>query len=494
MNFEQEIRDHIAACFAGLWIESHEHSEVVKQLADICRANDWQLSTWDVCNGLSNPTIQTASNELSDPLETITSFAASNSSETPSLLVLKNFHKFLGNPEIIQSLAEQIQQGKHARNYFVILSPKTDIPIELEKLFVVIEHNLPNKQQLELIAREIASEDELPAETEKPKLLAAASGLTRYEAENAFSLSIVRDGSISPVTVQRHKSQSLKKSGLLSLYESEFGFEQLGGMHSVKQFCKSVLGSSSDLAKPKGILLLGVPGTGKSAFAKALGKETGRPTVVMDIGRLMGGLVGESESNVRKALEIVDAMAPAVLFIDELEKALSGSAGAGRNDSGVASRMFGSILTWLSDHESDVFVVATSNDISQLPPELTRAERFDGIFFCDLPNPEERASIWDIWVNHFGMDQNEEKPVDENWTGSEIRSCCRLASLMGVSLKTAANQVIPIAVTNKESVNSLREWANNRCLSARHQGVFSLKATHAKRKPLHSVGPKQSNN
>ncbi|MDB4794463.1 AAA family ATPase, partial [Pirellulaceae bacterium] len=234
--------------------------------------------------------------------------------------------------------------------------------------------------------------------------------------------------------------------------------------------------------------------TGKSAFAKALGKETGRPTLVMDIGRLMGGLVGQTESNVRRALEIVDAMAPAILFIDELEKALSGTGNGGRTDSGVSTRMLGSLLTWLSDHTSNVFVVATANDIAQMPPELTRAERFDGIFFCDLPAQSERLAIWHIWMSHFVIDPVDGIPEDKDWTGSEIRSCCRLASLLGVSLKEAANQIVPIAVTNREAVQNLRYWADRRCLSATDSGVFRSTKRGKGRRSFLPIGPTPSDN
>ena len=497
-SLAEELFDHIAACFSGIWIQSYEHTDAIADIAALSRDNEWELSTWDVCHGLSagNPEPD-ESHETTDPLSVLKNFGVTSSAHQPSLLVLKNFHRFLGNAEIVQTLAEQIQAGKQQRNYFLVLSPATDIPLELEKLFIVLPHRLPDKTQLETIARGIATEkDEMPPDDELGAVLDAASGLTRYEAENAFSLSIVRDGQIRPGTVQQLKSQTLRKSGLLTLHESETGFEWLGGLDSVKAFCLRVLRSSSAVARPRGILLLGVPGTGKSAFAKALGKESGRPTLVMDIGRLMAGLVGQSESNVRRALEIVDAMAPAILFIDELEKAISGSTSGGRNDSGVANRMLGSLLTWLSDHSSDVFVVATSNDVSQLPPELTRAERFDGIFFCDLPSPAERLAIWQIWMSYYGIEPVETVPDDELWTGSEIRSCCRLSSLLGVSLDKAAQQVVPIAVTNRESVDRLRGWADRRCLSATQSGIFKSKTTSSakRRRPLKSVGPDFSHN
>lgn len=494
MTLSEELFDYIAACFTGIWLESHEHNEAILELGNLCREHEWQLTVWDVCNGLTTSGNSDSADENADPLTAIKAFGNSGSSETPSLLLLKNFHRFLGNAEIVQSLAEQIQAGKHTRNFFLVLAPKTDIPLELEKLFVVLEHKLPTKDHLESMVREISDENELPSEAELPGVLSAASGMTGYEAENAFSLSIIRDGRIRAESIQKVKSQTLKKSGLLSLHESETGFDQLGGMDSVKDFCKRVLRSSSKSAGPKGILLLGVPGSGKSAFAKALGKETGRPTIVMDIGRLMGGLVGQTEGNVRRALEIVDAMAPSILFIDELEKALAGTGNGGRTDSGVSTRMLGSLLTWLSDHTSDVFVVATSNDISQLPPELTRAERFDGIFFADLPSQQEKLAIWHIWMSHFAIDPVDPIPDDDNWTGSEIRSCCRLASLLNVPLKEAARQVVPIAVTNRESVENLRNWADSRCLSATNQGVYRSKATCTKRRAFTPVGPSPSDN
>src|SRR5262249_8110594 len=157
-----------------------------------------------------------------------------------------------------------------------------------------------------------------------------------------------------------------------------------------KDFCQRVLAGSKTV-RPRGVLLLGVSGTGKSAFAKALGNETGRPTLVLDVGSLMASLVGASEANLRQALRIADAMAPAIIFVDEIEKALSGVGSQG--DSGVSSRLFGNLLSWLADHESDVFFIGTSNDISKLPPEFTRAERFDGVFFIDLPNATEKEAI-----------------------------------------------------------------------------------------------------
>src|SRR5207237_5354638 len=166
---------------------------------------------------------------------------------------------------------------------------------------------------------------------------------------------------------------------------------------------------------------------------------------LLDVGSLMGSLVGQSEANLRQALRIADAMSPCVIFCDELEKALSGVGSQG--DSGVSTRLFGNLLTWLSDHESDVFFVGTSNDISKLPPEFTRAERFDGVFFLDLPNSTEKEAIWSMYRTHFQIPQTQHKPDDSSWTGAEIRACCRLSALLDVPLTQAAYNVVPVATT-----------------------------------------------
>jgi len=232
-------------------------------------------------------------------------------------------------------------------------------------------------------------------------------------------------------------------------------------------------------------MLLGVPGTGKSAFAKALGRETDRPTLILDIGALMASLVGQTEQNIRHALRIADAMAPCVLFLDEVEKALSGATGNG--DSGVSARLFGTFLTWLNDHESDVFVVATCNDISKLPPEFARAERFDGVFFLDLPGAQQKEAIWRLYLEMFGLDGNQARPEDRDWTGAEIRSCCRLSALLDVPLTAAAQNVVPVARTAHEAVEGLRTWASGRCLSADYPGLYTRNPNTSPVKPGRKV-------
>ncbi|WP_417746730.1 AAA family ATPase [Rosistilla oblonga] len=474
MKLTNCLSEYVRACFTGIWIESHEHQDALTEIAQLCLDQQWQLATWDIESGLNVPgqTEQDASGN--DPLAAIRSVNALATPDGTAILVLQNFHRFLQSAEVVQALSRQIISGKQNRTIVVVLSPVVQIPTELEKMIVVMEHDLPTRQELHELARGIATEEgELPEDSELQPILDAAAGLTRMEAENAFSLSLVRRERITSDAVWEMKTQTLKKSGLLSLYRGDSDFNGLGGLSALKAFCKrAMLQHHRDnlLNRPRGVLLLSPPGCGKSQFCKALGKEVGRPVLNLDVGSLMGSLVGQSEERTRQALRVIDAMAPCIAMIDEVEKAFAGMNGSG--DSGVASRMFGTFLSWLNDHESDVFVVCTANDVSKLPPEFSRSERFDGVFFLDLPSREEKDAIWKIYRDLYGVGPTQSIPDDTNWTGAEIKSCCRLAALLDLPLKQAALNVVPVAVTASEAMDRLRTWASGRCLSASCSGIY----------------------
>jgi len=475
MQLSTRLIEYISACFTGLWIESHEHEDALVEMAKMCREQEWQMLTWDIDQGLCVSGQSSLDDESgSDPLAAIRALNSIANPDGTTLLVLVNFHRFTQSAEIVQALARQISAGKQNRTFVVVLSPVVAIPAELDKLFVVLEHELPDREQLEEIAQGIATEDGERPDDMTP-VLDASAGLTRFEAEGAYSLSLVRHGELQPATIWDLKTQQLKKSGLLTLHRGSERFEDLGGLDSLKAFCKRAMrrqGVTEPHKRPRGVLLLSPPGCGKSQFCKALGNETGRPTLVLDVGTLMGSLVGETEQRTRQALRIADAMAPCVLMVDEIEKALSGVASSGQTDSGVSARLFGSLLTWLNDHESDVFFVATCNDISKLPPEFSRAERFDAVVFLDLPGREEKEAIWRMYLQAFELNANQRLPDDTIFTGAEIRACCRLAALLDVPLVQAAQNVVPVAVTAAESVERLRTWASGRCLDASQPRIY----------------------
>ncbi len=475
----KNLEEHVRAGFSGIWVQSYEHDEAIREIAKLCKdktTNErvWHLLVWDMDRGLSAD--GNAPDGVDDPITPVRAMMNSPRNDGTWILVLQNYHRMLDNLPIIQLLANAINTGKSDGKHIVILSCEVKIPAELEKHFVVIDHELPNRDMLAEICAgmELAYSD---------ACLDAAAGLTCYEAEGAFALSSIR----SPVkktaqadTVWDIKAGALKKAGTLELHRGTEKFSDLGGLEGVKEFCVKALGNNSSTAKARGILLLGVPGAGKSAFSKALGNEVGRPTITMDFGSLMGSLVGESEAKTRQALQVVDRMSPCILFCDEIEKGLSGASGEHNGDSGVSQRMFGTLLTWLNDHESDVFFIGTCNDIKQLTSvssgAFTRAERFDGIFFIDLPSEEQRLQIWDMYKSAFSIsaDQQNASLIDDtDWTGAEIKSCCRLASLLGISLKEASEMVVPVARTAGAQIANLREWADGKALDANRRGIYS---------------------
>ncbi len=466
-DLKQQLREYVAAVFSGIWIQTAEPEEAQAEIAQLAKDESWNLKTWDVARGMwctpageNDPTYP-----LADLLRTPPQDGQAG------VLVLWHYHRFLNAPAIMQTTVNTLLKAKQQNLFVFVLSPVVQIPIELENLFVVVNHELPDADTLKLVGHEL--QPELPPPT--PAVTNAALGLTRGQAESAFALSLARHNEYQAETVFELKANALKKSGLLELHRGKETFADLGGLDALKQFCRQALAVKENVSlKPKGIMLLGVPGTGKSAFAKALGNEVQRPTLTLDVGALYGSLVGQTEERIRKALAIADAMAPCILFIDEIEKALSGVGSSG--DSGVASRLFGTLLTWLSDHESDVFVIATSNDVSKLPPEFSRAERWDAIYFLDIPTAVQRCKIWQLYQTFYQLGANE-KPAsnltnDDQWTGAEIKACCRLAALLSVSLTKAGSHVIPISNTAPEKVSALREWASGRCLDASEGGIY----------------------
>jgi hypothetical protein len=280
MQLAQQLREYIAACFTGLWIESHEHDDALTEISRLCHAEGWQLARWNIAEGLKVPgaDIDTGG---SDPLAAIRSLNSLATPEVTAILVLQNFHRFLQSAEIFQALVQQIVAGKQNRTFVVILAAVVQIPTELEKLMIVIEHELPSRQQLAEIARGVATEEgELPSDSDMAAVLDAAAGLTRYEAEGAFSLALVRHGALRPNEIWELKSQVLEKSGLLSLHRGSERFADLGGLDALKAFCLRSMrrqGHPDPRRRPRGVLLLSPPGCGKSQFAGRWATRWGDP-------------------------------------------------------------------------------------------------------------------------------------------------------------------------------------------------------------------------
>ncbi|QDT16777.1 AAA family ATPase [Alienimonas californiensis] len=460
-TLKRRFAELIAAAFPGVLVTSDEPEDAVRDLAAVCQERNWTFAAWTATGDEEGP---------GDPLAAVKALPQSGDGETPAVLAMVHVHRFFQSAELLAAIRGTLAAGKTRRTCLVLIQPTGDLPPELKRDFAVLDHPLPSREELDGVAKGVATEPgELPEEMWA--VLDAAAGLTRSEAENAFALSLVRHGKLDPDPLWELKAKQLTGSGSLTLCRNGPGFGSLGGMQALKAFCRTALTNLHPHAEPKGVLLLGPPGSGKSAFAKALGSEVGRPTLSLDIGGLMGSLVGQSEENTRRALATVEAMSPCVLFIDEVEKALAGTSG-GQQDSGVGTRMLGALLSWLADRPRGVFAVATSNDASRLPAELTRSGRFDATFFLDLPAAEERALIWDRYRAEYGIDAGDEPADDEGWTGAEIESCCRLSALLGVSLVEAGSYVVPVSESGREQLAKLRRWASGRCLDAEGGGPY----------------------
>jgi hypothetical protein len=392
-----------------------------------------------------------------------------------ALLLLHHFHRFLNNPEVIQTACTQLVAGKQQRTFLVVLSPVVQIPVELEKLFVVLEHPLPDRAQLEAIARELTSDSpqDLPTGDALARVLDAAAGLTRYEAEGAFALSLTRHNALRPESVWELKAQALAKSGLCSLYRGEpRTFDTLRGVDHLRRLSARLLRPGCPVP-PKGWLFVGPPNGGKTSAAKAVAADHALPLVLADLPALKAKYVGESEGRVRRFIGLCEAMAPCCVLLDEVEDALAGATAEQAGDSGVSRDQLSTLLKWRSESRARVFLMATCNEPQALlrvkQGALFRDGRFDGVVFFDLPGREARDAMWALYRGAYQIPGGGPNPADEGWAPGNIEVCCQRAVQYGVPLAEAARYVRPAPA---EDVERLRAWADGRCLSASQPGMY----------------------
>jgi hypothetical protein len=461
------LREYVDACFTGIWIQSHEHEDAVSEIRRMAHENNWNVLMWDASSGLNG-------DGNSDPLAAVQALPAIGSTDKTGLIVFKNFHKFLADITTVQALANAIAAGKLTRSFAVVLAPVVAIPVELEKLFVTVEHELPSKETLELIARQIGTEPgDLPDDL--GPVVEAANGLTRYEAEGVYSLSLARHGVVKADVVWDLKAQAIAKSGLGRIYKGGERFDDLGGLERLKWHAQ-LAAKPIPPHLPKGFVLVGPPGTGKSAIAKAMGNEMGLPTLVADIGSLMGSLVGETEAKTRQLFALIKQLGRCVVLFDEGNQQLGG----GRDRHEVTGRLIGSLLSFMQD-QSGAFFVLTANEIATIPAPLMRAGRMDAVYFLDLPGEEQRDRIWQIHLQKYLPGLTAMVPESEGWSGAEIEHCCRTAAMFGLNLAEAAEFIVPVAVSQAVELENLRaEASRNGWLSSEHAGPYTRAGQQSK--------------
>jgi SpoVK/Ycf46/Vps4 family AAA+-type ATPase len=466
---------YVAASYPILWVDTNEYDRAIMDLSKTVQKLDHTCYKWDVLSGISQidkkepkkeTSIEESNNDPDQPLTHILKSGKKN------IIFIQDYHLYLNQERLWRKLLNNINNLKKNANIIVIVSPIVEIPNEINRYVTVMDFQLPDKKRLKELLFEVyddmkvkpedqASEEDVirPTESEEEEIINCGLGLTEFEFENSLYLSIAKTGKILPSAVYQQKEQLVRKVSTLDICKFEGGYETIEGMDNMKYFTKKNAGKGG-----KGILILGVPGGGKSHFAKATGKETNRITISLDIGNLQGGIVGETERKTKEALKIIDTMEPCILFVDEIEKGLAGVSGY-NGDSGTSQRQGGQILKWLSDHTSDVYVIATANDISKLPAAFLRAERWDAIFFVDTPNEVERNAILELYKKQYKI-EDIDYPNMDNWTGAEVKTMCKLAANMKISLKEAAEYVCPIYKTMDREITGLREFAKTRTVPA----------------------------
>ena len=491
MNDQRDLALLLKSRFPLVVIETHEEARAVSLLERICNQEEWPFYTWSIADGIRRhiPAIaEPVTNELTDALRSI------DKSIGMGVYTLLDAHPFLEDP-LNQRLIKEIARDYHkVPRTLVFIGPKIELPSDLQRMSARFELALASMEMIQQVLREEAQlwraegGGELRGDNDAARILVQhLSGMPVEDARRLIRQAIRDDGALNHADVSRVmklKHEALGASGVLSLELDSGRFENVGGQAGLKHWLglRRPVFLNPEQAKgldvPKGILLLGVQGSGKSLAAKAIAGSWNLPLLRLDFGALYNKYHGETERNLRDSLKAADTMAPCVLWIDEVEKGLSLDGGS--SDGGVSRRVLGTLLTWMSERSSRVFLAATANDISTLPPELLRKGRFDEIFFVDLPDEPTRREIFTIHLRSRGLkpeafDVAALAQAANGYSGAEIeqaivsglyeaRSKNESLSTAHVSAELARTR--PLSVVMAEQVQSLRDWASSRTVPA----------------------------
>jgi SpoVK/Ycf46/Vps4 family AAA+-type ATPase len=488
MNPKQEIETLIRAKYPIIYVVTWEERRVGELLENVAREVGLRFYSWSMTQGMK-PEVTAAqaysSNKLTADLEALTEI---HGTPDHALFHLKDFHPYMGDSRVIRVFRDLAERLRAKAQTVVITAPILKLPTELEKDISVIDFGPPSRDEIEetldIVLRGVQGkpgvETELSSE-QRESLIKSCQGLTLEEVESVFARSLVAKRKLDVDIVLDEKKQIIRKSGVLEYYPATTSLKDVGGMEHLKEWLRKRTRSFSDkalafgLPAPKGVLLLGVQGCGKSLVAKAIASHWELPMLRMDVGKVFGSLVGQSEENVRKAIQVAESVAPCVLWVDELEKGFAGVQNS-FGDSGTTQRVFATFLTWMQEKTSSVFLIATANDVSQLPPELLRKGRFDEIFFIDLPDSLEREDIFSI---HLTKRKRDPKAFDlktlakktAGFSGAEIEQVVIAAlfsafdkdrDLLQEDLIEEVKHFVPLSVMMREDIEALREWAKLR--------------------------------
>lgn len=490
----QEVAERLRARNVLLWIVAPvpEHARVERALVDAAAAARFPCLFWDCSTGLSEASgrVRTTNN---DPAAVL---AAVRDSKERAVYVLRHMHRWLADPAMQQSIrsrARELQNGVPAAEAraMIILAPTAEGAADVGA--IVLEYPIPDRAEMAKILDDVIAglpEDYRAGAAPNGKREAAidaAVGLMASEAEDCYARSLVKTRTIDPALVSAEKKRVVAREKVLTWIDPDpRGLDGIAGLDVVKSWCTSRRAGFSERARafglraPQGMFLVGVSGCGKSLTPKCIAAAWQVPLLRLDMGALKSKYVGDSEANIRKALQLAETVSPCVLWLDEIEKALNGSTGE-QGDGGVSADALGAILTWMQERKGSVFVVATANDVRALPPELLRKGRFDEVFFVDLPTLPERRDIAAVTLRQYGrasetVDLDAVAAATDTFTGSEIAAIVPDALFMAfedgeraistADLLKAAASVVPLAATAKDKIDDLRSWAKGRARPA----------------------------
>lgn len=488
---------YLDAGFPILYVNSFEEAkieETIKEIADRRIVAIWSMATgYGEFSAKTNEWLMPPTKDDSTDIESVLNNKLIYEADLQrTIFIIKDAHVVLENPQVIaliKEIANKISTG--CDSCVILLSPVIKIPVELEKYITILENDYQSYDDICRIIKAFVSENELQELNAKllEDLAMAFKGLSEFEISNLLALAVADDGELTRKDLSlifEQKKQMILKSGILEMIPLKEKIEDIGGLENLKAWLrrkaiiikniKKAEGFGVDM--PKGVLIAGVPGCGKSLCAKAAASLFEVPILRLDVGKLMGKYLGESEANLRKAINLAEAISPCVLWVDELEKAFAGMG----SDSGheVTTRLFGTFLTWMQEKTSTTFVVATANDITKLPPELLRKGRFDEIFFVGLPKEDERKKIFEIHISKrrkkdmSGIDVGKLVFKTSGYSGADIEGVVKESveyaftegadALTTEHILKAINNTNSLSVIMKESLDKMTQEYEKRKL------------------------------
>ena len=462
-----------------IWIKTKEEDRLEKILnSTIQRLNIKRLVCWDYVNGI-NGVLNDKGKFSNNPLGVLNWLKEQNP-DISTMLLVKDFHKFYDDLSINRTIKELSSSLKETSHNLIISSHLFPTSEELDELMAILNLPLPDQKELKNLIKKIAINNNSNLDEEDlNELTIASSGLTEIKVKQVTAKALTQRGKISKEDIKEileEKKQVIARSEILEFFETNSSQEDIGGLKVLKVWLNQRYRAFSKEARnyglpiPKGVLLVGAQGTGKSLTAKSISKSWSMPLLRLDVGRLFSSLVGSSEARTRETISRAESMSPCILWIDEIDKGFGGDA---RSDGGTSQRVLASLLTWMAEKESSVFVIATANAIDKLPAELLRKGRFDEIFFLDLPNSEERLSILDLHLKKdltliFLSLQLLTEPKD--FSGAELEQAVVEAmhisfsenrELLEKDLIKAVSELVPLSRTAKEQMDLLKEWSSS---------------------------------